>query len=71
MVKRDYIKNEYGNTSNELSVGLKEKLIKEEKDIDLGMFNNTNTPYIVGPGTYNFLPEVYPWIKQTYNVKFI
>ena len=71
LVKRDYIKNEYGNTSNELSVGLKEKLIKEEKDIDLGMFNNTNTPYIVGPGTYNFLPEVYPWIKQTYNVKFI
>ena len=39
--------------------------------MDLGMFNNTNTLNIVGPGTYSFLPEVYPWIKHTYNVKFV
>ena len=71
LVKRDSKRNKNGNISNELSVGLKEKIIKEKKSTDLGMFNNSNTPFIVGPGTYNFLPEVYPWIKHTYNVKFI
>ena len=71
LVKRDCIINKNGKISNELSVGLKPKIEKEKKSLDLGMFNNSNTPYIVGPGTYNFLPEVYPWIKHTYNVKFI
>ena len=71
LIKRDNKTNKDGNISNELILKLKAKIIKEKKDIDLGMFNYTNTPYIVGPGTYNFLPEIYPWIKQTYNVKFI
>ena len=35
------------------------------------MFNNSNTPNIVGPGTYNFLDEVYPWVKQSYNIKYL
>ena len=71
MVKRDSVINSDGNISNELSMELKEKIEKEKKEVDLGMFNNTNTLNIVGPGTYNFLPEIYPWVKHTYNVKFI
>ena len=71
LVKKDNVINEDGNRSNELSVRLKEKIIKEKKEMDLGMFKNTNTLNIVGPGTYSFLPEVYPWIKHTYNVKFV
>ena len=65
------IKMEDRNKSNQISVGLKERIIKEKKIVDLGMLNNSNTPDIVGPGTYNFLSEVYPWVKQSYNVKFI
>ena len=71
MIKRDSVINGDGNISKELSMELKEKIEKEKKEIDLGMFNNTNTLNIVGPGTYNFLPEVYPWVKHTYNVKFV
>ena len=71
MIKRDSVINGDGNISNELSMELKEKIEKEKKEIDLGMFNNTNTLNIVGPGTYNFLPEVYPWVKHTYNFKFV
>ena len=71
VVKRDSVINGEGNISNELSMELKEKIEKEKKEMDLGMFNNTNTLNIVGPGTYNFLPEVYPWVKHTYNVKFV
>ena len=43
----------------------------KQKNVDLGMFNNSNTPNIVGPGTYNFLDEVYPWVKQSYNIKYL
>ena len=66
MVKRDSVINSDGNISNELSMELKEKIEKEKKEVDLGMFNNTNTLNIVGPG-----PEIYPWVKHTYNVKFV
>ena len=70
LVKKDKIKED-GNISNELSVRLKENIIKEKKVDNLGVINNSNTPYIVGPGSYNYLSEVYPWIKHTYNVKFV
>ena len=63
--------NEDGNLSNELTVRLKENIIKEKENDSLGVLNNSNTPIIVGPGSYNYLPEVYPWIKHTYNVKFV
>ena len=36
--------------------------------IKLGKILKTS---IVGPGSYNFLPEVYPWVKQSYNSKFM
>ena len=70
LVKKDKIKED-GNISNEFSVRLKENIIKEKKVDNLGVINNSNTPYIVGPGSYNYLSEVYPWIKHTYNVKFV
>lgn len=62
---------EEGNQSNEIIVGLKEKIIKEKQNINQNIINNSNTPNIVGPGTYDFLLEAYPWVKQSYNVKFI
>ena len=67
--KDDY--NEEGNKSNEIIVGLKENIAKEKQNPVPYNINNSNTPNIVGPGTYDFLHEVYPWIKQSYNIKFI
>ena len=60
-----------GNKSNEILVGLKEKIIKEKQNVNQNNINNSNTPNVVGPGTYDFLHDVYPWVKQSYNVKFI
>ena len=57
--------------SNEIEVGLKEKIIKEKQNVNQNIINNSNTPNVVGPGTYDFLQEAYPWVKQSYNVKFI
>ena len=65
------LKNDKENNNNEICFELKEKNIREKQLDSLGTLNNSNTPDIVGPGTYNYLPEVYPWIKQSYNVKFI
>jgi uncharacterized protein (UPF0333 family) len=62
---------EDNQSGSKICVGLKENIIKEQKNVDLGMFNNSNTPNIVGPGTYNFLDEVYPWVKQSYNIKYL
>ena len=52
-------------------MGLTEKIVKENVIEQKSVLSHTSTPYIVGPGTYNFLPEVYPWVKQSYNTKFI
>ena len=62
---------EEGNKSNEIIIGLKDKIIKEKQNVNQNIINNSNTPNVVGPGTYDFLLEVYPWVKQSYNVKFI
>lgn len=47
----------------------------DNKGLSLEMKENVNdnentTNEKVGPGSYSFLPEIYPWIKQSYNVKF-
>ena len=69
---KDGNKKEDNQTNDKkICVRLKEKIIKERKNVDLGIMNNSNTPNIVGPGTYNFLQEIYPWVKQSYNIKYL
>ena len=71
LVKRNSSKNEYGNVNNGLFMGLEEKVEKEKKVLAIGNNINSQTPFNVGPGTYNYLSDVYPWIKYSFNVKFI
>ena len=59
------------NKDGESTVGLTEKIIKDKLVENKSTLGHTSTPNIVGPGTYSFLPEVYPWVKQSYNTKFI
>ena len=47
------------------------KVVKEKRLEHKSTLGHSSTPNIVGPGTYSFLPEVYPWVKQSYNSKFI
>ena len=59
------------NKEGESTVGLTEKVVKEKRLEHKSTLGHSSTPNIVGPGTYSFLPEVYPWVKQSYNSKFI
>ena len=59
------------NKEGETELGLTEKTFKETNIQQKNILNNSSTPNIIGPGSYNFLPEVYPWVKQSYNSKFI
>ena len=59
------------NKDGESTVGLTEKVVKEREIEQRSILSNSSTPNIVGPGSYNFLREVYPWVKQSYNTKFI
>ena len=59
------------NKEGETELGLTEKTFKETNIEQKNILNNSSTPNIIGPGSYNFLPEVYPWVKQSYNSKFI
>lgn len=59
------------NKEGESSLGLTEKVVKDKNnEYQKSILSNNNTPNIVGPGSYHFLPEVYPWVKQSYNTKF-
>ena len=58
------------NKDGESLLGLKEKVIENQFNEDKRIDNRSSTPNIVGPGSYHFLPEVYPWVKQSYNTKF-
>ena len=59
------------NKDGESEVGLTEKTFKETGIEQKSIINNSSTPNIIGPGSYNFLPDVYPWVKQSYNTKFM
>ena len=59
------------NKDGESTLGLTEKIVKETGVEQKSVLSHTSTPNIVGPGSYHFLPEVYPWVKQSYNTKFI
>ena len=59
------------NKEGESTLGITEKLVKESGVEQKSILSHFSTPNIVGPGTYSFLPEVYPWVKQSYNSKFI
>ena len=59
------------NKKGERSFGLTETVFKNiNKQNQKSILSINNTPNIVGPGSYHFLPEVYPWVKQSYNAKF-
>ena len=59
------------NKEGESSLGLTEKVVKDKNnEYQKSILSNNSTPNIVGPGSYHFLPEVYPWVKQSYNTKF-
>ena len=59
------------NNDRENTMGLTEKMPKEKGIEKKSTLSYSCTPNIVGPGSYNFLPEVYPWVKQSYNSKFM
>ena len=59
------------NKEGESTLGFTEKIVKESVVEQKSVLSHTSTPNIVGPGSYHFLPEVYPWVKQSYNTKFI
>ena len=59
------------NKDGESTVGLTEKIIQDRINENKSIMSHSSTPNVVGPGTYSFLPEVYPWVKQSYNTKFI
>ena len=58
------------NKDGESTMGLTEKLVRQGGSEQKSILSSSSTPNIVGPGSYNFLPEVYPWVKQSYNTKF-
>ena len=59
------------NKDGENTVGLTEKVIQDRRNENKSIMGHSSTPNVVGPGTYNFLSKVYPWVKQSYNTKFI
>ena len=59
------------NKEGESTLGFTEKIVKESVVEQKSVLSHTSTPNIVGPGSYHFLPEVYPWVKQSYNSKFM
>jgi len=52
------------NKDRESTLGLTEKIVKETGVEQKSVLSHTSTPNIVSPGSYHFLPEVYPWLNN-------
>ena len=68
----DQVVDEVGNTvSSEITMEVKENFMDGKKGFDAGIINNSNTPDEVGPGKYSYNKDIYPWLKQSFNIKYV